>query len=88
MKIVLTQQDLLPILLFSQTSKKSNVSSISLPTFCANLSSSLPATINPQEIKKEEIAGFKAKVCESCTEIVIETQYSIDVSGKSPEVVT
>lgn len=69
-------------------SKKSNVSSISLPTFCANLSSSLPATINPQEIKKEEIAGFKAKVCESCTEIVIETQYSIDVSGKSPEVVT
>jgi hypothetical protein len=64
--------------------KKSSVSSISLPTFRANLSSSSPATINPQEIKKEEIAGFKAKVCETCMGIVIETQYSIDVSGKSP----
>ena len=43
-------------------SKKSGVSSISLTTFRANLSSSSPATINPQEIAKEEIAGFKAKV--------------------------
>ena len=67
--------------------KKSSVSSISLTTFRANLSSSSPATINPQEIKKEEIAGFKGKVCETCMGIVIETQYSIDVSGKSPEVV-
>ncbi|CAN5259841.1 hypothetical protein BH18THE2_BH18THE2_01040 [soil metagenome] len=69
--------------------KKSSVSYISLPTFRANLSSSSPApTINPQEIRKEEIAGFKAKVCESCKGIVIETQYSVDVNGKSPEVVT
>jgi hypothetical protein len=72
---------------FLANSKKSSVSPISLPTFRANLSSSSPATINPQEIKKEEIAGFKAKVCETCMGIVIETQYSIDVSGKSPEVV-
>jgi hypothetical protein len=69
-------------------SKKSGVSSISLPTFRADLSSSSPATINPQEIKKEEIAGFKAKVCETCMGIVIETQYSIELTGKSPEVIT
>jgi hypothetical protein len=69
-------------------SKKPSVSSISLPTICANLSSSSAApTINPQEIKKEEIAGFKAEVCETCMEIVIEKQYSVVVSGKSPEVV-
>jgi hypothetical protein len=42
----------------------------------------------PQEIKKEEIEGFKAKVCETCMEIVIETQYSVDVIEWSPEVVT
>jgi hypothetical protein len=69
-------------------SKKPSMSSFSLPTFRANVSSSSPATINPQEIKKEEIAGFKAKVCETCMEIVIEMQYSVDISGKSPEVVT
>jgi hypothetical protein len=69
-------------------SKKSSASSISFPKFRANLSSSSPATINPHEIKKEEIAGFKAKVCETCMELVIETQYSIDVNGKSPKVVT
>ena len=69
-------------------SKKSSLPPISLPTFCANLSSLSPAlTIIPQEIKKEEIAGFKAKVCETCKGIVIETQYSVDVSGKNPEVV-
>jgi hypothetical protein len=64
------------------------VSSISRPTFHAKLSSSSPATLNRQEIKKEEIAGIKAKVCETCMEIAIETQCSVDVSGKTPEVVT
>jgi hypothetical protein len=66
-------------------SKKPSMSSFPLPTFRADASSLSPATINPQEIKKEEIAGFKAKVCESCMEIVIETQYSVDISGKGPE---
>jgi hypothetical protein len=87
MKIVLTQQNLLPILFFSQTRK----SQVCHPF---RFQHSVPIChprhlllLIPQEIKKEEIAGFKAKVCETCMRIVIETQYSIDVSGKSPEVV-
>lgn len=72
-------------------SRKPVVPSIPFPAFRANLSSSstrFAPTINPQETKKEEIAGFKGKVCETCMEIVIETQYRVDESGKSPEVVT
>jgi hypothetical protein len=69
-------------------SKGPSVLSISLPTIRADLSSSSPGfipTINPQEIKKEEVAGFKAKVCETCMGIVIETQYRVDVGAKSPK---
>jgi hypothetical protein len=72
-------------------SRKLVVPSIPFPAFRANLSSSstrFAPTINPQETKKEEIAGFKGKVCETCGEIVIETEYRVDESGKSPEVVT
>lgn len=70
---------------------KSVVPSISLPPFYANplypSSTLVSPSINSQDSKGEEIAGFKAKICEKCMEIVIETQY-VDERGISLEVVS
>jgi hypothetical protein len=61
---------------------KSIVPSISLLPFYANplysSSTLVSPSINSQDTKREEIAGFKAKICEKCMEIVIETQYAVE----------
>jgi hypothetical protein len=61
---------------------KSIVPSISLLPFYGNPLYPLPTLVSPsinsQETKREEIAGFKAKICEKCMEIVIETQYAVE----------
>jgi hypothetical protein len=71
-------------------SGESFVPSISLPPFFANplYASSTPVhpSINSQGTKREEIAGFKAKICEKCMEIVIDTQY-VDECGIGLKVV-
>ena len=70
---------------------KSIVPSISLTPFYANplypSSTFVSPSINSQETKREEIAGFKTKICEKCIEIVIETQYAVEC-GTSLEVVS
>lgn len=75
----------------SANSVKSFVPPISLPQFYANplypSSTFIPPSINSQETKREEIAGFKTKICEKCMEIVIETQYAVEY-GTSLEVVS
>jgi hypothetical protein len=64
---------------------------ILLPPFSADKLSP-PSTIAPafnsQETMKEEVAGFTAKICDNCTEIVIETHYGVHRSGKDPTVIT
>ncbi|HEU4824517.1 MAG TPA: hypothetical protein VFS97_13920 [Nitrososphaeraceae archaeon] len=69
---------------------KSIVPSISLPPFYANplypSSTFVPPSLNSQETRREEITGYRAKICEKCMEIVIETQY-VDERGTSLEVV-
>jgi len=70
---------------------KSIVPTISLQPFYANplfpSSTLVSPSIDSQETKKEEIAGFKAKICEKCMDIVIETQYAVEC-GINPEVVS
>jgi hypothetical protein len=75
----------------SVNSGKSFVPPISLPPFYANplypSSTFVSPSINSQETTREEIAGFKTKICEKCMEIVIETQY-VNERGTSLEVVS
>jgi hypothetical protein len=64
---------------------------IPFPSFSADKlsppSTTAPA-FNSQEAMKEEVAGFTAKICDNCTEIVIETHYGVHRSGKDPTVIT
>jgi hypothetical protein len=61
---------------------KSIVPSILLLPFYANplysSSTLVSPSINSQDTKREEIAGFKAKICQKYMEIVIETQYAVE----------
>jgi hypothetical protein len=64
---------------------------IPLPPFFVDTvspSSTLAPPINSQETIKEEVAGFTAKICDSCTEIVIEIHYGVHESGKDPILIT
>ena len=64
---------------------------IPLPPFCANTLSpsfTFAPAIDSQGTRKEEVAGFAAKICDDCTKIVIETKYGVDESGKDPIVIT
>jgi hypothetical protein len=64
---------------------------IPLPPFFVDTvspSSTLVPPIDSQETIKEEIAGFTAKICDSCTEIVIEIHYGVHDSGKDPILIT
>jgi hypothetical protein len=63
----------------------------SLPIPSANTKSPsfvVPPAINSQENRKEELAGFSAKVCENCGEVFIEVQYGVEESGNDPIIVT
>lgn len=52
------------------------------PSFAA------PPANDSQENRKEEIAGFSARVCENCGEVFIEVQYGVEESGNDPIIVT
>jgi hypothetical protein len=71
---------------------KSLMPHISNPSFHANTFPPsfwfTPPSIVSQGTRKEEIAGFMAKVCDDCTKIVIEMHYAVEESGKDPSIMT
>jgi hypothetical protein len=64
---------------------------IPLPPFFVDTvspSSTLARPIDSREAIKEEVAGFTAKICDSCTEIDIEIHYEVHDTGKDPILIT
>ena len=64
---------------------------VKLLPFCGDYlspSSTFVPAINPEETMKEEVAGFTANICHSCTEIVIETHYGVYKNGRELLIIT
>lgn len=62
----------------------------SVPISSADKESSFfitPPAINSQRSKKEELTGFKARICENCSEVIIEARYEVEESGNDPKII-
>jgi hypothetical protein len=59
-----------------------SVANTKSPSFVA------PPAIDSQENRKEELAGFSARVCENCGEVFVEAQYEAEESGNDPIIIT
>jgi hypothetical protein len=58
------------------------IANTEFPSFIAPSAMDLPRN------RKEELAGFRARICDNCSEVIIEAKYEVEESGKDPVIKT